>query len=353
MKLPLRLLAIALCAVSGCARFEPRVSVETTPVRPSRTVAPAAATRPEAAAEDAYSVARGDTLYGIAFRHRVDMRDLAAWNNIAAPYTIYPGQTLRLAPANRSTRFDRDAPRPAPPATQGSTAARPTVAAPPDANAARLPNSSGDTQTFAIRDETLATPTAVVSSPSPVQSPPVRQAPAAAEASPATPATPGAPLGPIVAGSGPMLTGKLVAEPEQAPRAVVDANAMTRDRDGLRWRWPLDGRVIGRFVDGDPTQQGIDIGGSLGHVVVAASAGEVVYSGNGLLGYGELVIVQHSAAFLSAYGHNQRRLVSEGTRVVAGQPIAEMGRRGGIDMLHFEIRRNGKPVDPLAYLPQR
>ena len=126
-----------------------------------------------------------------------------------------------------------------------------------------------------------------------------------------------------------------------------------REREGLRWRWPAAGRVIGRFADGDPTQQGIDIGGQLAQHVLAAADGEVVYSGNGLLGYGELVIVQHSPGFLSAYGHNQKRLVAEGARVVAGQPIAEMGRRGGIDMLHFEIRKNGRPVNPLVYLPDR
>jgi lipoprotein NlpD len=134
---------------------------------------------------------------------------------------------------------------------------------------------------------------------------------------------------------------------------VVDANAPTRTRDGLRWRWPAGGRVVGRFVEGDPTQQGIDIAGSLGQLVLAAAEGDVVYSGNGLLGYGELVIVQHSPGYLSAYGHNQKRLVVEGAKIKAGQPIAEMGRRGGIDMLHFEIRRNGKPVDPLGYLPNR
>jgi lipoprotein NlpD len=140
---------------------------------------------------------------------------------------------------------------------------------------------------------------------------------------------------------------------DTAPRAVVDPNAPIRSRDGVRWRWPAGGQIIGRFVEGDPTQQGIDISGRLGQSVLAAADGEVVYSGNGLIGYGELVIVQHSPGFLSAYGHNQKRLVLEGSTVKAGQPIAEMGRRSGIDMLHFEVRRNGKPVDPLGFLPSR
>jgi lipoprotein NlpD len=94
--------------------------------------------------------------------------------------------------------------------------------------------------------------------------------------------------------------------------------------------------------------------GSAGAPVVAAAAGEVVYSGNGLVGYGELVIIKHSAEFLSAYGHNRKRLVTEGQRVSAGQQIAEMGRSSaGLDAVHFEIRRAGKPIDPLEILPRR
>ena len=105
---------------------------------------------------------------------------------------------------------------------------------------------------------------------------------------------------------------------------------------------------------GDATKQGIDIAGSAGEAVVAASDGVVVYSGSGLVGYGELVIVKHNDAWLSAYGHNRSRLVNEGQQVKAGQQIAEMGHSGAArDMLHFEIRFNGKPVDPLSYLPKR
>jgi lipoprotein NlpD len=110
--------------------------------------------------------------------------------------------------------------------------------------------------------------------------------------------------------------------------------------------------VVGRFVAGDQTRQGIDIAGQAGQRVDAAADGVVVYSGAGLVGYGELVIVKHNDEWLSAYAHNRRRLVAEGTKVRAGDAIAEMGRSGAIrDMLHFEIRRNGKPVDPLQLLP--
>jgi lipoprotein NlpD len=112
--------------------------------------------------------------------------------------------------------------------------------------------------------------------------------------------------------------------------------------------------VISRFTPGDPARQGVDVQGTAGAPVVAAAAGEVVYSGNGLVGYGELVIIKHSAEFLSAYGHNRLRMVKEGQKVKAGEQIAEMGKaNGALDMLHFEIRRAGKPIDPLSILPRR
>jgi lipoprotein NlpD len=121
-----------------------------------------------------------------------------------------------------------------------------------------------------------------------------------------------------------------------------------------RWRWPAEGQIVGRYVPGDQTRQGIDIAGRGGQDVLASADGVVVYSGAGLVGYGELIIVKHSEEWLSAYAHNQQRLVSEGTRVGAGQLIARMGHSGASrEMLHFEIRRNGKPVDPLGLLPRR
>jgi lipoprotein NlpD len=119
------------------------------------------------------------------------------------------------------------------------------------------------------------------------------------------------------------------------------------------WRWPTQGQLIGRFAAEDPKRQGIGIAGTAGQPVVAAADGVVVYSGAGLVGYGELIIVKHSDEWLSAYAHNRRRLVAEGAAVKAGEQIAELGRSGtSRDMLHFEIRRNGKPVDPLTILPR-
>lgn len=206
-------------------------------------------------------VQRGDNLYRIATSNGITLRDLAAWNGIPIPYTIHPGQRLRLYPPSAGQR-----------ATPVRTAASAT------ANRASV---------------------VVPHTPPPV--------------------------------------------PAASP---VDS--------GIAWHWPADGQLISRYVAGEPTRQGVDIAGSGGAPVRAAGDGVVVYSGSGLVGYGELIILKHNDAWLSAYGHNRKRLVNEGQLVKAGQQIAEMGRSGAArDMLHFEVRYNGKPVDPLQYLPQR
>jgi lipoprotein NlpD len=129
----------------------------------------------------------------------------------------------------------------------------------------------------------------------------------------------------------------------------------TRSVGGITWQWPASGKVVGGFeAGGGGDGAGLNITGSMGDPVRAAASGTVVYSGNGLIGYGELIIIKHNDTFLSAYGHNSKRLVKEGDRVSAGQEIALMGASGAPRVeLHFEIRKDGKPVDPLGYLPGR
>lgn len=238
---------------------------------------------PSIARPGAFAVVKqGDTLFRIARSQGIQPRDLAAWNGIAAPYTIYPGQRLKLYAG-------------------GATATRPTVTSRSNSGSAR---------------PSAAKPAA--SNPSTVAQ---------------TQGKPGA-----TAASKP-------AAPKPTPIPV---------ESGVKWRWPADGQLISRYVAGEPTRQGIGIAGSSGAPVRAAGDGVVVYSGAGLVGYGELVIIKHNDEWLSAYGHNRTRLVNEGQLVKAGQQIAEMGRSGAPrDMLHFEVRYNGKPVDPLLYLPKR
>ncbi len=141
------------------------------------------------------------------------------------------------------------------------------------------------------------------------------------------------------------------AETAAAPPAAGDGP--TRTVAGVTWRWPTDGRVVRPF-DAAATRRGIGIGGRVGQPVVAAADGQVVYSGTALIGYGELIIIKHSDTMLSAYAHNRVRLVEEGVSVRAGQQIAEMGvSNRDEELLHFEIRRNGQPENPLNFLPRR
>lgn len=133
--------------------------------------------------------------------------------------------------------------------------------------------------------------------------------------------------------------------PKQAPAAASKVKG---------WRWPATGSVVSKFSANTSLNKGIDIAGKLGQPVIATTSGTVVYAGSGLRGYGEMIIIKHDDVYISAYGHNRRLLVNEGQQVNAGQQIAEMGSTGTDQVkLHFEIRRQGKPVDPLQYLPAR
>lgn len=241
-----------------------------------------------------YTVKRGDTLYSIAFRYGWDYKALAARNNIPQPYTIHPGQSLR---------FD------------GAAGAAPAVVsptAPATVASQSAPSSAGSFKTTIIRKPNSNTPT------NGGNAPPV--------------STPSQPVASI---------------PVPVPVPAGERNA-------AGWTWPSNGTLIGKFASNGSLNKGIDIAGNLGQPVFAASDGSVVYAGSGLRGYGELVIIKHSDTYVSAYGHNRRLLVQEGQQVKAGQTIAEMGSTGTDRVkLHFEIRRQGKPVDPLQFLPRR
>ena len=173
---------------------------------------------------------------------------------------------------------------------------------------------------------------AVTSVPPPAARPPVQAQPPLQTAPPQPASRP-----PVASGT-PAAAGKVQPVP----------------RSAKGWAWPANGVLIGKFSSNGSLNKGIDIAGELGQPVLAAADGSVVYAGSGLRGYGELVIIKHSDAYVSAYGHNRRLLVREGQQVKVGQHIAEMGSTGTDRVkLHFEIRRQGKPVDPLQYLPRR
>jgi len=269
------------------------------PAAPSAPAAPAApATRPSAEASSSlapdgfYRIKRGDTLIGISLDHGVSWRDLASWNQIDNPNLIEVDQLIRVRP---------------PAVTAPATATRPQ-----------------ETRPMEVRPigPMASAPT----------SPP-------AGGGPAAPPVPGA-GNTAASGAGPQGGSGTVA-----PRPPVAAETITLS-------WPGRGQVITQFAD--PGYKGIALSGAEGDPVLAAGDGRVVYSGSGLRGYGNLVIVKHEGDFLTAYAHNRSILVSEGQTVKRGQKIAELGKTDSeIPKLHFEVRRAGKPVDPMKYLAQR
>ena len=304
---PFRLGVVLLAMLlASCAQNPPAPVEDLSHVVGSQRPPATTPASPMVAPDGTYLVQRGDTVYSIAFRNQVDWRQLASWNRIIAPYTIHPGTQLRLTPP----------PSWRPEETEPAVVAAAPVFQPVEDVPATAP--------------ATATTAPVVTATSP-------EVPEAVVPKPEVPAAPAA-----------------VPAPETTSPGVLVDTGPTRRVDGIAWSWPADGKVLDGFHADDPTRQGLDIDGRAGVPVRAAADGVVVYSGNGLVGYGELIIVKHSDVYLSAYGHNRKRFVNEGERVRAGQQIAELGSSGASrTALHFEIRKQGKPVDPVAFLPAR
>ncbi|HET6563973.1 MAG TPA: peptidoglycan DD-metalloendopeptidase family protein [Xanthomonadales bacterium] len=272
-----------------------------------------------------YRVKRGDSLYAIAFKFGLDWRQIAQWNDISAPYVIHPDQLLRVgSTASVATSSGT--------VIDGSGVQ--TTAAPAPGSETRTmdtPRTSSTREYDPQVDSPAGTGTATSAATTPDAGTAATET-ANAETSTAASTT-------------------SASKGSQQP-AGVSYKVPAGDPD--RWLWPTEGRIISRFQPNDPTRKGLDIGGQAGQKVVASAPGQVVYSGSGLIGYGELIIIKHSDRMLSAYAHNQKRLVSEGDLVAAGSSIAEMGTNDRSQaILHFEIRVNGVPTDPLNFLPQR
>lgn len=242
-----------------------------------------------------YAVQPGDTLYSISWRYGYDYRQVAAWNRIRAPYTLTVGQVIHIIPPYQQTA--RTGPTPA--------------------------------ETAAARSRPAAEPTPTTAEPV-----------AATTTHPSPPST---------TASAPPSHG--TPSPRPAPSRPAPATTSVQ-KQAIHWQWPVQGSQKYAFSP-NAGKKGIGIAGSLGQAVHAAADGDVVYSGSGLIGYGNLLIIKHDDIYLSAYGHNQRLLVKEGSKVKRGQKIAEMGEsnRDGV-VLHFEIRRDGNPVNPHTYLPK-
>lgn len=263
-----------------------------------------------------HHVSVGETLYSIAWRYNLNYKRLARANHIGADFMIHPGQRILLD----------DKVRPVPPLLS-------------------VPKSSAK-----LRSKlTQVTPT--------LSGAESRDSNANTKLAPAKPVP--EKLAPILAKSKskPLPKKVLVKTSQRLKKQPVKVNKSSSSNTSSfsnTWQWPATGRVLEKFHASNGLNKGIDIGGKLGEPVLAASAGKVVYAGEGLRGYGKLIIVKHSEKYLSAYGHNKKVLVSEGDNVEIGQKIALLGSTGTDRVkLHFEIRDQGKPVNPLLILPKK
>jgi lipoprotein NlpD len=242
---------------------------------------------------ESYVVDSGDTLSNIAWRYGLDYHEIAAWNQLKSPNLIYPGQRLWLRPA---------------------------------------PIGSDN---VAFRSSSMSSAESTVFKSNPM---PTLQSTVKPQAVPAR----------SISSSNPPLT----TQPPSQPVNLNETPIAQRVVGDVVWRWPTLGSIVRDYEPDVPGGKGIQISGQLGQLVRAASPGQVVYSGSGLPGYGRLIILKHSDDLLSAYGYLGKIFVEEGDKVQLGQSIAELGASNeNRPILHFEIRRDGKPVNPLDFLP--
>lgn len=287
-------LLLVLGVLSGCAS---RVSA---PVRDGNGVTPPpAATQVER--QGIHVVKQGETLLGISRQYGQSVRDLVAWNSLANPNQIHVGQELRVSPSMEPA---------------GGAVATAIPVSPEPVIVSPVTSPGGDVGGTAIKQAPLG-----------------GKQPYSEEAWSKTQPKPAAPV--------------------EAPAPTQSATDGGKDAAGDGdWLWPAKGKVLAGFSEA--TNKGLDIAGNPGDPVIASGAGKVVYSGSGLRGYGKLVIIKHDANYLTAYAHNQQLLVKEGDSVTKGQKIAELGSTDtDRPKLHFEIRKQGRPVDPMKYLPPR
>ncbi|MCF6288248.1 MAG: peptidoglycan DD-metalloendopeptidase family protein [Proteobacteria bacterium] len=253
------------------------------------------------------TVNKGDTLYSIGFSYNMDYKYLAKINNIPAPYRIHPGQKLRLK------------------------ARKTSVANTNTAGVQTTPIKIKQPMKHIVNNDISSKPT---TKPTTINVKPIIK--------------PQITVKPINKPNNKPIVKKPIKKPIEKP--VVLAHTPSSNS---HWVWPVSGKVISTFSITDIARKGIDIAVPVGKPVYASNNGTVVYSGDGLLGYGELIIIKHDNNLLSAYANNSSRLVKEGVAVKQGQQIAKSGQgNDGRGLLHFEIRKNGKPVNPLKYLPK-
>lgn len=289
---------LGAAVLAGCSTPVNRAPVEDRGTFAGQAAAPAVQpeVKPLPGAENAgkpgyYTVKPGDTLIRIGLENGQSWKDLARWNNLANADLIEVGQVLRVAPPGQ-----------------------------------------------AVPAAVVAADTGVVTRPVASSSLPPAGAATNGKAKPVT--------------TTPAATEHVAAAAPAAAVVPTPTQPTPANGDGMHFIWPSSGGVLAGFDEA--RNKGVDIGGKAGDPVLAAADGRVVYAGAGLRGYGNLVILKHNNTYLTAYAHNQKLLVKEDQNVQRGQKIAEMGNTDADRVkLHFEIRRQGKPVDPVRYLPAR
>jgi len=288
------ILSLMTALLAGCASSEYRAPVFERAEAEKNAAMTNASPREKDWRPKSYTVQKGDTLYSIAFNYGFDYHDLAEMNGIKDPSVISIGQEIHLFPNSSGSAV---------PAT-------PITPKPID----DLVKDQPKLVKYQYSDAAMAQIDKVQLQTTPVT--------------------------PIVAKADNSSQAPSNDEPPEVSEVSV-----------LEWALPTQGKIIGRFSESD-NRKGIDIAGNRGQPILASASGKVVYSGNGLRGYGKLIIIKHNNTFLSAYAHNDKLLVKEGQNVTLGQKIAEMGNTDASQVeLHFEVRRFGKPVDPAKYLP--
>ncbi len=294
-----------------------------------------------------YTVKSGDTVYSIAWRYEIDPEEFSAWNGLSNSAFIKPGQRLHTRkPANyAASRKKRQEQSIAYAPASSTQKVRPEKKYTPG----RVKAEKGDTlYSFSKRYGVSVDRLAQLNQ---LKKPYVIQPGQTIYLKPLNthrrPSNTTATKTPGKTGS--RSTSRDVSKQTQATKSQAQSISWPKT---IRWQRPTKGKVIKKFNRRKNDAKGIDIAGKKGSAVVAAAKGKVVYSGNGLISYGNLIIIKHNKSFLSAYAYNRKLLVKEGDIVKVGQRIAEMGyKEKQRPILHFEIRKNGKPVDPLKYLP--
>ena len=265
-----------------------------------------------------YKVNKGDTMFLIAYLTGMDVKDLASMNNMKEPYSLSVGQTLKISNCSTKT-ITTTVPVKTTASAAPAAPAEPEVTYTPGANGTQI---GSDGTVIGPIKSGVATGGA--------------STPAFTNNTPSTPVT---------------TTTQVETTTNDTP---INANVVAPVASNVAWQWPTQGNVIQGFSNSDGGNKGVDISGSRGQAIKAAASGRVVYAGNALRGYGNLIIIKHNDDFLSAYAHNDKILVSDQQEVKAGQEIAKMGSTGtNAVKLHLEIRYKGKSVDPVRYLPRR